>query len=82
MEKKNCLGLDENLIIFVVVPSFLHIVQFQNYFHGHYFENWKPQLLSYLAALNLSDSINLQEPHPTTPLICVQFRYKHSNWLA
>lgn len=65
--------------MFVVVPSFLHTVQFQNYLHGHYFETW---LLSYLAALNLSDGTNLQGPDPATPSICIHFRYKHCIWLA
>lgn len=81
-KKKIALPLDEKLTMFVVVPSSLHTVQFQNDFHGHCFENQKLWLLCYLAAWNLSDGTNLPGPDPTTPSICVQFRYKHSNWLA
>lgn len=74
-------ALDEKLIMFVVVASLLHIVQFQNHSHGCYSENWKAWLVYCLAALNLSGDTKLQRPDPTTPLVCIHFRYKHSTWL-
>lgn len=71
---------DEKLITSVLVPSFLHALQFQNDLPRHYFEKWKPWLLCYLAAWNLSDGTDLQGLDPAAPLTCVPFRYAHSNW--